>query len=157
MKSPQRPRLHQEDATASHPSRGTTALVIGMVTVVLLFLYFVRNALIPFVFAGVIAFVTTPGIEWAAARTRLPRWIFAVLTLLLVLGLFVLIGWLGVPSLAGQLTSMGSNLQPSIASLLRELIGSGTISLFGHPLTADAMAKSLIDGVAGLLSARFSR
>ena len=138
-----------------HPSRGTTALVIGIVTVILLFFYFVRNALIPFVFAGVIAFVATPAIDWAAARTRLPRWIFALLTLVLVIGLFVLIGWLGIPSLAGQLTSMGSNLQPSIASLLRELIGNGAINMFGHPITADAMAKDLIEGVAGLLSAHF--
>jgi predicted PurR-regulated permease PerM len=81
----------------------------------------------------------------------LPRWIFALLTLLLVLGLFALIGWLGIPSLAGQLTSMGSNLQGSIASLVRELMGNGTINLFGNELTADTIAKDLIEGVSGLL------
>lgn len=153
MKSPQRLRLHQEQAPVPHPSRGTTALVIGIVTVVLLFFYVVRNALIPFVFAGVIAFVTTPAIDWAAARTRLPRWIFALLTLLLVLGFFALIGWLGIPSLASEITGMGSNLQGSIASLLRELIGTGTINLFGNALNADAIAKNIVEGVSGLLGA----
>ena len=152
MSRQQRLPVHHGEPTP-HPSRGTTALVIGIVTVILLFFYFVRNALIPFVFAGVIAFVTLPAIEWASACTRLPRWIFALITLVLVLGLFVLVGWLGIPSLAAQLTSMGDNLQPSIASLVQELIGNGTINMFGHPLNADAISKSLIDGVAGLLGA----
>ena len=153
MKSSQRLRLHQEEEEAAvpHPSRGTTALVIGILTAVLLFLYFVRNALIPFVFAGVIAFVATPAIDRAAARTRLPRWIFALLTLLVVIGCFALIGWLGLPSLAGQLSDMGANLQPSIASLLRDVIGGGTINIFGNALNADAMATNIVEGVAGLL------
>jgi predicted PurR-regulated permease PerM len=154
MKSSQHLKLHQqEEAPVLHPSRGTTALTIGIATVVLLFFYFVRNALIPFVFAGVIAFVVTPAIDRAAARTHLPRWIFALLTLLLVVGFFALIGWLGLPSLIGQLSGMGSNLEPSIASLLRELIGDGTINIFGDALNADTMAKNIVEGVAGLIGA----
>src|SRR4051794_24921894 len=88
----------------AHPSRATAALTIGVIALIAAFLYLVRNALIPFVFAGVIAFVVTPAIDWATARTRLPRWVFALLALLLLIGFFALIGWLGVPSLAQQLS-----------------------------------------------------
>jgi predicted PurR-regulated permease PerM len=144
--------VHHQEPIA-HPSRGTTALTIGIVAGILLFFYFVRNALIPFVFAGVIAFVTTPAIDWAVARTRLPRWIFALVTLVLVLCFFTFIGWLGIPSLAGQITNMGSNLQASIAALLRDLMGNGTINMFGNTLNADAIAKKIIDSVVDLLSA----
>jgi predicted PurR-regulated permease PerM len=137
----------------AHPSRATAALTIGVIALVAAFLYLVRNALIPFVFAGVIAFVVTPAIDWAAARTRLPRWIFALITLLLLLGFFALIGWLGVPSLAQQLTGMGSNLQGSIADIVREFIGGDSINLFGSPVDAPKIAQYIIRGLAAFLSA----
>jgi predicted PurR-regulated permease PerM len=136
----------------AHPSRATAALTIGVIALVAAFLYLVRNALIPFVFAGVIAFVATPAIDWAAARTRLPRWLFALLTLLLLIGVFVLIGWLGVPSLAQQLTGMGSNLQGSIADIVAQFIGKDTINLFGKQTNAQMIAKDVIDFASTFLS-----
>jgi predicted PurR-regulated permease PerM len=137
----------------AHPSRATAALTIGVIALVAAFLYLVRNALIPFVFAGVIAFVVTPAIDWAAARTRLPRWIFALITLLLLLGFFALIGWLGVPSLAQQLTGMGSNLQGSIADIVAQFVGKGTINLFGKQMNAHSIAQDIIAFASGFLSA----
>jgi len=136
----------------AHPSRATAALTIGVIALVAAFLYLVRDALIPFVFAGIIAFVTTPAIDWAAARTRLPRWIFALLTLLLLIGVFVLIGWLGVPSLARQLTNMGSNLEGSIADIVAQFIGKDTINLFGKQTNAQTIAQAIIAGVGAFLS-----
>jgi predicted PurR-regulated permease PerM len=136
-----------------HPARATAALTIGVIALIAAFLYLVRNALIPFVFAGVIAFLVTPAIDWAAARTRLPRWIFALVTLLLLLGFFALIGWLGIPSLAQQLTGMGSNLQASIADIVAEFIGRGTINLLGNEMNAQIIAQNVIGAAGAFLSA----
>ena len=154
MSKPYRaPSRDPADPKTPHPSRGTTALTVAFVAGVLVFFYMVREALIPFVFAGVISYVATPGIDWLAAKTRLPRWIFALLTLLLVIGFIVLIGWLGVPSLAAQLTSMGSNLQGSIAAIVAEFIGRGTINLFGNPVSAEMMAAHIVSALEAIFSA----
>lgn len=144
------PEPHRGEPTP-HPSRATTALTVAFISGILAFFYMVRDALIPFIFAGVIAYLATPAIDWAAARTRVPRWIYALLTLLLVIGLFVLIGWLGVPSLARQLTGMGQNLQGSIASIIAEFVGKGTINLFGKPVDSQMMAAYVIAGLANFL------
>ena len=148
-----RSRAHHPAKRVPHPSRGTTALTIGIVVGVLAFFYFVREALIPFVFASVIAFVATPAIDWLSAQTRLPRWIFALLTFVLVIGFFALVGWLGIPSLAAQLTSMGSNLQGSIAGIVAEFIGNQPINLFGNPVDAQKIAQYIIQGLAAFLGA----
>jgi predicted PurR-regulated permease PerM len=146
-------RSSSGDAGTPRPSRGTTALTIGILAGILLFLYFVRDALIPFIFAGVIAYVATPAIDWMAAKTRLPRWIFALLTLLVLIGFFVLLGWLGIPSLVRQLTSTGENLQGSIADIVRQFIGNGTINLLGRPMNAAMIAQSLIQTLSAFFSA----
>jgi predicted PurR-regulated permease PerM len=41
------------------------------------FLQAIRWVLLPFLIAGLITFVSTPLVEWLAARTRLPRAIAA--------------------------------------------------------------------------------
>lgn len=142
----------RDDGPAPHPSRSTTALTLAFAAGLLAFFYFVREALIPFVFASIIAYIATPAIDWAAARTRLPRWIFALLTLFLVIGFIALIGWLGVPSLAKQLTSMGENLTGSIADIIRQFIGNQTINLFGNPVNAQEMAKYIVEAVSGWMA-----
>src|SRR5271163_2715664 len=61
------------------------------------FLYLIRPILLPFVVAGVIAYVCTPLLDWLAARTRLPRPLFAVLLFLILIGIA-----LTAMTLAGQ-------------------------------------------------------
>jgi predicted PurR-regulated permease PerM len=150
MSTERRARAHSREV---HPSRTTAALTIGVIALISAFLYLVRNALIPFVFAGIIAYVATPAIDWAAARTRWPRWIFALITLLLLLGFFVLIGWLGIPSLLQQFTGIGENLQGSVADIVAQFIGNGTINLFGKSANAQSIAQYIIEALSAFLGA----
>ena len=66
------------------------------VAAVLGFLFFIRHILAPFIIAAALAFLLTPAIDWADRRFRGPRWIYATVTLLLVLailaGLVVIVG-----------------------------------------------------------------
>ena len=48
------------------------AIMIGAV-VLTIFLYFIKLILLPFVLAGIVAYICTPALDWAAARTRWPR------------------------------------------------------------------------------------
>jgi predicted PurR-regulated permease PerM len=58
----------------------------------------------PFVLAGLLAYIVTPAIDWASARSRLPRVLFVLLTFSLFLLFAILIGYLGIPPLAREMT-----------------------------------------------------
>ena len=62
-----------------HVSRLSTQTTIFALIAVALILYEIQWILPPFVFAALLAYITTPAIEWASARTRLPRVLFVLL------------------------------------------------------------------------------
>lgn len=58
-----------------------------------IFLWLVREILLPFVIAAAAAFVLSPVVDWLSARFGLRRWMTAAGVALLLLGLVVLIGF----------------------------------------------------------------
>lgn len=110
----------------------TVTVVVGLIV----FLYFVREILLPFAVAGIVAFVATPLVDWLAGRTRLPRWIYALGVLCLLLGVGALLGWLGAPPLLHELQRIAGNLQGTVTAFLRVLLGNRTLNLLGQRLDA---------------------
>jgi predicted PurR-regulated permease PerM len=142
----------QSKSAPATASRRTTTLTLAIFAGLMVVLYLIRDILFPFVFAGVLAYVCTPPIDWLAHRTRAPRWIYAVLVLLALMSVAALIGWLGVPPLVKQITQAGGNLQGSVEGMLKQFLGKGTINLLGTPVNAHDMAQSIISGLHQLLS-----
>ena len=62
----------------------------AVIVAVLVFLFYVRTILTPFVLAAALAFILNPAMDWGQARLRWPRWIFAVLLYIAVLAILVL-------------------------------------------------------------------
>lgn len=110
----------------------TVTVVVGLVV----FLYLVREILLPFAIAGIVAFVTTPLVDWLAARTRVPRWIYALAILFALLGLGALLGLLGGPPLLRELQQIAGNLQGTVTGFLQVLLGDRTLVLMGERLNA---------------------
>ena len=73
-------------ATAWHDSTEARAVVVTFVALAL-FVYLVGFIVLPFVVAGIIAYICTPLLDWLAGRTGLPRPQLAVLLFLLLVGL----------------------------------------------------------------------
>jgi predicted PurR-regulated permease PerM len=144
------PLAERADGTPVAASRRTTALTLAIFAGLMVVLYLIRHILFPFVFAGVLAYVCTPPIDWLAHHTRAPRWIFAVLVLIVLMSLAALIGWLGVPPLINQVTQAGGNLQSGLEGMLQEFLGKGTINLLGSPINAHDLAQSIIGGLRQL-------
>jgi predicted PurR-regulated permease PerM len=119
-------------------------IVLALVAVALL-LYVIRIILLPFVLAGIVAYVCTPLLDWLAGRTRLPRALFATLLFL------VLIGVAGaIVAFAGQrlVTETGStidDLQGTLDHLLRHASGDQPIHLFGQSIDPGQMVQTMID------------
>jgi predicted PurR-regulated permease PerM len=110
---------------------------------VLLFVYEARSVLGPFIIAGIIAYIFTGGITLVQQRLGWPRILVAALLYLLVLAAIGGLLYLGAQSLIRQtveLSRQGPNL---VESGLRQILGSGTIDVFGQQYDAHSLAQRL--------------
>jgi len=72
-------------ATALRDTAEARAVVVTFVALAL-FVYLVGLIVLPFVIAGIIAYICTPLLDWLARRTRLPRALLAALLFVLLIG-----------------------------------------------------------------------
>jgi predicted PurR-regulated permease PerM len=116
-------------------------------------LHLLQFELLPFALAAVIGFVTDPTIRWLCRRTGAPRWAVAsglyVALAVAVGALAILVGWAAARDIAGM---AGSGLQP-LRSDLQQVLGPKGVTLFGQPITADAMVDFLQAQVHRFLNA----
>lgn len=88
------------------------------ITVVLLFLFFVREILLPFILAAAIAFILTPVVDSLQARLKIPRWTVATAVYLCVVTIFGLLGyWVG-----GLLIKDATQIVRQFPQLLEKLL-----------------------------------
>ncbi len=135
---------------ARRGARGPSAAVT-IVVVVAVFLYLVRRILLPFVVAGIVAYVCTPLIDWLAARVRLPRWVFALAVVLVLMAFAALVAWLGVPAMLRETERVAGNLRGTVQGFVQALIGKRTLTLMGEPINAASLATYTVSGLRAWL------
>jgi predicted PurR-regulated permease PerM len=119
----------------------TTRLAVAAGALVLLHL--LQWALLPFVLAGILAFLCDPAISALSRRTRAPRWAAALLVFLLVFGaLGALAFGVGTGAYAEVRRLMAQGLSPLRDELAR-LLGPTGAEVFGARLTADGLIGRL--------------
>ena len=79
-----------------HVGRISTQTTIFALIAIALILYEIQWILPPFVIAGLLAYITTPAIDWATARSRMPRPLFALAAFTVFLLFAIAIGYLGI-------------------------------------------------------------
>jgi len=94
-----------------------------------------------------VAYICTPAIEWAAARTRLPRALYAVVTFLVLVLFASLLAYLGVPSLVNGVSAIVTDLQGILAAAVRGAIGNATVTLTGELMNAEQIAQAVVTNV----------
>lgn len=137
--------------TSEERSSRVTAVAV-MVAAVVVFLYLVRSILLPFVVTGIIAYVCTPLVDGFAARIRLPRWLFALCLVLVLMAAVALFGWLAVPPMLHQMVRLAGDLSGAIQGFLEALIGKRAFSLLGVPIDAASLATRAVAGLRGWLA-----
>jgi predicted PurR-regulated permease PerM len=130
-----------------HVGRISTQTTIFVLIAIALILYEIQWILPPFVIAGILAYITTPAIDWMTARSRLPRVLFVVLAFSLFLLFATLIGYLGIPPLASEMTHVFNDFEEVTRELAQRLIGNGKISLLGAPMDAAQLASTAANGL----------
>jgi predicted PurR-regulated permease PerM len=111
------------------------------------FFYVLRPILLPFVVAGVIAYVSAPLLDWLAHRTRLPRALFAVLLFIVLIGAAALMVTLAGQHLVAEARATAADLQGSVEKLVRLMIGSQPLHMFGQTMNAEDIARAMLERI----------
>jgi predicted PurR-regulated permease PerM len=120
------------------------ALTVGGVT---LFLYFIRFILLPFVVAGIIAYICTPLLNWLTKRTRLPRSLLAAVLFVILIGFVALFVAVAGRRLAAEAMDTVTDLQGTIERLARQATGNQPIAVFGQSIDPGEISRTLHDRI----------
>jgi predicted PurR-regulated permease PerM len=110
-----------------------------------IFLYFIKLILLPFLLPAVLAYLCTPVLDRLAARTRWPRWLFAVLFFLVFLGIGALFLDFAGTRIVAEARGLTSDLQGTLERFVRDAIGSQPVPLLGHAVDAHELVQGLLD------------
>jgi predicted PurR-regulated permease PerM len=128
--------------TVADPKSRETLAIALIVVAVVIFISLIRVILLPFVAAGVIAYICTPLVDGLAARTRLPRPLFAVAVFLVLIGLTAFVVAVAGQRIVTEAGGAATDLQDTLDRLLHQTSGEQTISLFGHTIDAAAIVRA---------------
>jgi predicted PurR-regulated permease PerM len=128
---------------------GGWPLAVG-ISAVLVFLFFIRTILLPFVLAAAAAFLLTPAIDWAHRRFGVRRWIVGALIYVLVLAilglLLVLFGGLVMRDLSETVPQLPQIVHRYVSELVR--LGGPSVA---QSIDADDVTKEILAQARTLL------
>jgi predicted PurR-regulated permease PerM len=151
-------RTGSEEAPAAERTRaiqpldsGDTRAVVLAASAVAVFLYFIKAILLPFLLAGIIAYICTPLLDRLARRTRWPRLLFAIAAFLIILGIAGSVLAYAAQHLAVEVRIIAADLPDMLERLTREALGDQPVHLFGQSLSAHEIAQSALENLRDLV------
>ena len=127
--------------------------IVAALVVIAIILYAVRYALLPFVFAAAIAFVTDPPIVAVQRRSGLPRWVVAALAYAVLLLVVGVLGYAIGAQVARDLLQLAEQAPTMTGNLIEQAAGPNGIVLFGATYTADDILDAIAAGIRELIAA----
>ena len=138
-------------AAALRETAEVRAVVVTFVALAL-FVYLVGFIVLPFVIAGIIAYICTPLLDWLAGRTGLPRPLVAVLLFLLLVGLAGFTVAVAGRHLVAEVGGTVTDLQGTLDHLLHRAADGEPIRVFGRPIDLNGIAGTIGDRIHGWFS-----
>jgi predicted PurR-regulated permease PerM len=120
--------------------------------IVAIILYAVRYALLPFVFAAAIGFVTDPLIVAAQRRSNAPRWVVAASAYIMLLLLVGLLGYAVGVNATRDLLQLADQTPALARNLIEQAAGPNGLVLFGTTYTADDIMNAIGAGFHELMA-----
>ncbi|HVN45609.1 MAG TPA: AI-2E family transporter [Steroidobacteraceae bacterium] len=142
---PKRETAHERWMIPAAPRSLTPLVLLGAAAAWAL--HELQTILLPFVIAGVTAYVCAPLVDSLSMRSRLPRWVAALGVLALLMGAAAALGWLGLPPLIAQLEGVVADLHGAVADFMRALIGTHSVQLLGAHLDAQRTADLVVSAL----------
>lgn len=141
-----------------HKHRTVQAVYLVLVLLLVLWLFHrAMGVLAPFIVAYLLAYAFAPVAGYLNDRFRVPRWLSAIVFVILILGLIALIGILLIPQVIGQLQQLSTDLVALISDVPAWIESSTWLDRLdkrGLVSTADLqeqLQSLLDDNVAALL------
>ena len=117
-----------------------------------LFVYLLGFIVLPFVIAGIIAYICTPLLDWLAGPTGLPRPLLAVLLFLLLVGLAGFTVALAGRHLVAEAGSTVTDLQGTLDHLLHRAAGGEPIRASAETIDLNGIVHIIGDRIHGWFS-----
>jgi len=127
--------------------------IAAALAVIALILYLIRYALLPFVFAIAIAFVTDPLIRGAQHRFRLPRWVVGALIYAVLILLFAATLYAIGANAVHDFMQMAERGPATLRKFIDDVLGPNGIALFGKIYRADDVMEALSAATEKLVAA----
>jgi predicted PurR-regulated permease PerM len=125
--------------------------IAAVLAVLAVLLYEIRVALLPFVFAVAIAFVTDPLITTVQRRLGIARWPLAALLYIVLLAIFVGAAYLIGGTAITDLGNVIAHAPKIIRHLVTQALGAQGVTVFGRSYTSDQLVNGLFVGVTKLV------
>jgi predicted PurR-regulated permease PerM len=119
--------------------------IAAALAVVAIILYEVRYALLPFVFAAAIGFVTDPLIVAVQRRSGLRRWLVAALLYVVLLAVVGLLGYAIGVNAAHDLVQLIEQMPAILRKFIEQATGANGIVLFGTTYTTDDIVNAITE------------
>ncbi|MDE2468349.1 MAG: AI-2E family transporter [Bradyrhizobium sp.] len=136
---------HQSDH--EHVGRISTPTILFVLATAALMIYELQLVLLPFVLAGVLAYVCAPAIDKISKAAHLPRLLVAIVVFLLIVAVLAGVGLLGVPPLVQEIKRTVTDFQDAVHDLVQNAIGGGKVSLLGEQTDAARLTGTIIGAV----------
>jgi predicted PurR-regulated permease PerM len=108
-------------------------------------LHLLRWILMPFLIAGVIAYLCMPLVDRLARRVSRSVAVGAVF--LCILAMVLAIALLGAPPMMRELTHLITDMQHTFETLAKSIVGDRTVSLLGQATDASQLAQTATQGI----------
>jgi predicted PurR-regulated permease PerM len=125
--------------------------ITAALAVIAVLLYQIRIALLPFVFAVAVAFVTDPLIHRLQTRFGSRRWPVAGVLYLLILAVLGSAGyWIGTTAF-DEVSAVVARAPEILRNLLSQILGSRGITLLGEIYTPDKIVQAMGNALRGVV------
>lgn len=119
--------------------------------VIVIALHVLKWVLLPFLLAGIVAFLCEPVVRRLACLTKLPRWLMAVGVWLVLVATGMSIAIAASITIGREVSRLASHGPNLVKDTLVQSLGPGGLRVFGIQLTPDRIADELKEHVgAGL-------
>lgn len=125
--------------------------IAAALAVVAVLLYAIRYALLPFVFAIAIAFVTDPLIVAGQRRFGAPRWVVATIAYVVLLAAAAAAAYVLAGSAIQDLVQLIAHAPETVRNLLHQIVGDRGITVLGRTYTSDGLVSLVAGAIQGAI------
>jgi predicted PurR-regulated permease PerM len=153
------PRPDSERVTSDRvgPTRASeeprsNRLFIALVIATLIILWLARAVLGPFIVAAVVAYAFSPVVSKAERRFGLRRIVVVAIGYVIAIVFLGALAWLLAGRVITEITQLASSGPNSIATTLRDLLGTDTIAIGGQQISVVEIADQIQARIAALVA-----